>query len=199
MAVRIADIKRVLECTERDLLNLLAKAAANADYDTLDAAHSAAQSTRALLDQFRGRVAPGRSRADASQRQAKRTRRAHTIRGKYPKFSVRNGSLVKTAWSKKRGKEYTHRLPRATYELVIEVIMTVASMDPAPRTVEQMLKEAEKRGTDSVPNYHVYTALACFCSAGLAEKVGREGYVFVEDLPLKARQLWEQLAAPSPK
>jgi hypothetical protein len=200
MDSNLTKIAAVLSRAEKELLQLVSEAAAKADYQSIEAARLAAQGVRGMVESLEARhsfakTAP-RSRVGASHWAA----RTHRRRGRkaqpgYPRFSISSGRLFKTGWSKKRKREYVHKMPKTAFDLVVRAMASLAGSGRGPFTAEQIIDQSNKFGGAPVPDYQVYIVLAWLRAAELVQQVGREGYTFETALPEQAKARWETLAA----
>ncbi len=127
---------RLLEECEQNLRKLLADAAGEGDYASVQRLAFLAKAVGALAAEndavtipngrpavastLRGEALRDETQAKASPRSVEATktgRRSRHVDG-YPKFFRRANELVKVGWSKKDRREYNHRAPR---EIVAEV------------------------------------------------------------------------------
>ena len=168
--------RRVLESlrnAERDLLNILAEAAASADYDGIDISRTAAARIRHLIKELT--LTPARK--------AKEKKRS------YPKFFVEDGTLFKEAWSKKEQKAYRHKVPEASYRRVIQALDKFSGTPTAVKA-ESLLEDPGLFEETTVPSYQTYVVLAFLRSTGVIRKVGHEGYIVPMDVSRKAEEVW---------
>ena len=114
-------------------------------------------------------------------------------RAAYPRFERRNGVLHKIGWSKKRRKEYVHKIQRAAFDDTVSAIEDLAKQKGGILSPEDIYSRASEINGDDVPQYQVYIVLAFLRNENLVDKVGREGYrVYTPaDLQLSANLAWE--------
>ncbi len=200
MDTNLTRIAAVLSRAEKDLLQLVSEAAAKADYQAIEAARLAAQGVRGMVESLETRRSFPKtgppSRVGAS-RWTTRThrRRQGNVQPGYPRFSITSGRLFKVGWSKKRKREYVHKMPKAAFDLVVRAMASLAGSGRGPYTSEQIIHQSNKLGGAPVPDYQVYIALAWLRAAELVQQVGRDGYIFETTLPEQAKARWEALAA----
>lgn len=190
----IEQIAAILANSERDLQQVIAEAAKAGDYRGVDAARSAA----ANVHEFRTRVVDSSSSPRAKLQTESRhgsTRRARKAsprkRGKsgYPKFEVRNGTLVRTGWSKKQSHEYAHKVPKAIFDRTVKAMAALAKSGTGPFMAEQIIEQVDHLGLESIPSYQVYVVLGFLRHGNVIKQIGREGYRLPEDLTERARSL----------
>lgn len=193
-------IATVLARAERDLLQLLSEAASRADYRTIDAARAAAQGIRALAASIetgpaRHHADPELRRPDGSRRTRSSSRRGSRLPADYPRFSISNDRLYKIGWSKKRKREYVHKLSKSTLDRVIQAMCSISTGGAGPCTAQQIIEQATKHASAPLPDYQVYVVLAWLKAAGLVQQVGRDGYTFETSLREQVQSRWEALAS----
>lgn len=101
--------------------------------------------------------------------------------------------LHKIGWSKKRRKEYVHKIQRAAFDDTVSAIEDLAKQKGGILSPEDIYSRASEINGDDVPQYQVYIVLAFLRNENLVDKVGREGYrVYTPaDLQLSANLAWE--------
>jgi len=197
-----ARIKALLSSAEQEILSLVAEAATAGDYASLDFARSLAGELR-LLSESAVSNSPSQQllkgsrngRADESgsgvpRDTLKSIRRGRSSRSKskggYPLFSVSEGCLVKTAWSKKKSNEYTHRAPLVNVVRILDHLDSVQA-EHEVLTAEHCLSTARKSNVD-FPSYHFYIILGLLREQNLALPIGREGFSLTAEWRVKTEQ-----------
>lgn len=190
-------IVRVLSETEGSLRDVIVQAAQAADYQGVDVARAAAQEVHNLRVRVSGEVPPPeRSTVDTKSHRAKsRCARRQPSRKRaaagYPRFEVRNGTLVRTGWSKKQGQEYLHKAPKPVFDLTVKAMATLSQERSGPITAEQVIDQVNLSDSQTTPNYQIYVVVGFLRAQGCIEQVGREGYRIPTDLCLEAAALWQ--------
>ena len=191
-------IVAVLTRAEKDLLQLLSEAAARADYRGIDAARAAAQGVRAIASS----IEKGTSRSTDSQQRGRRgSRRSRSTPDRrsgpapdYPRFSIKNDRLYKIGWSKKRKREYVHKLPKSVFDRVTQAMVSLQASGSGPYAGQEIIERAKSLGRVPLPDYQVYVVLAWLKATDLVHQVGRDGYTLDSSLPEQVQSQWEALA-----
>jgi hypothetical protein len=97
----------------------------------------------------------------------------------YPQFKRDGEKLVKVGWSKKDRREYEHRAPRAAVFAVAKILCS----SKKPREVFSMdeMLPFKGDGSEEIPSYQAYLALAWFRNIGAVEQRGKDGYAIIDD------------------
>lgn len=135
-------------------------------------------------------------RKHARSRAGKKKRRdALKENGKsgYPRYEVRNGSLVRIGWSKKEKSEYQHKAPREIFERTVAAMEKIAQSGSGPFTAEQVIEQTSDT-SGAIPGYQAYVVIGLLRDQGCVEQVGREGYMIPEDVSSRAMHVWNELA-----
>jgi hypothetical protein len=115
-----------------------------------------------------------KKRAKRRVRVIKARRIAPTPDG-YPKFEREGDRLVKIGWSKRDGRVYEHRAPRAVlWQFLNAIAGAPSSGGTMPFTMDAALPVQTDDG--ELPSYQAYMALAVLREAGLIRKVGKNSY-----------------------
>lgn len=102
-------------------------------------------------------------------------RRSSKATGAYPKFTFKDGDLVKTGWSRREQSEYEHR---ASADTVRAVALAIESMQASNRSVpvDRLLPIIRRDGTE-IPSYQCYLILRWMQDFNLIQKISRGEYV----------------------
>lgn len=192
-------LRQVLLEAESAALMVLGEAAAKQDYEAIDEARAVAQRLRDLAKPQYPAPCP---RNNGSSGPRKRPTAAAKSRSRkrakeYPRFHVADGSLYKTGWSKKHGKEYTHRVPLDRAETIFSALNSIGNTADGPVSVETILKAPEIDMADLLPSYQVYVVLAFLKHHNLVTAVGREGYRLPNAISTRANKLLSELGQNS--
>lgn len=187
-------ILETLRTAEVALLELVGQAAAQCDYSGIDLARGAAEQVRvvqrrisgdgdrverALLEHDQNRVARVTERQSVSKRK----------KG-YPRFKIEDSMLTKIGWSKKKKSEYTQRVPREIFDLVVDALVAVQRhADGGPVPTESVHVNLE-RGGHALPSYQVYSILGFLRARGVIRPSARGEYVIPPDVAETARSEW---------
>lgn len=198
------------EC-EGSLQGLVAQAASEGDYEGVLRLTAMAGGLAALADSaLNGKIAlpevgladskPVKSGARVTPsgqdptRKRKRRKTARRKKSGYPKFVRRRNDLIKVGWSKREKKEYEHRAPWESVQLVTQAIARAGASGEI-FTSEDFLPVSAPEGTHEIPTYQGYLVLAWLVSCGFVKKHGRQGYTIPDCHGLKAQvaHLWKSL------
>ncbi len=180
-------LAKILVDAESAALKVLAEAAASGNYAAIDYARGIAKKLRAInegVDRKSGVAdsAPGPSKK-------KRKRRAKPAKKKgYPQFDIRNGSLYKTGWSKKKNDKYVHRVPIGVVNRIGGILQHL-SESSEPVSSDQILDSEFLKEAGNPPSYQVYIVLAFLKDRGIISSVGREGFRFPPDVDSRTTEL----------
>jgi hypothetical protein len=194
-------VKRILAHADRELRDVIAEAATVGDLAGVDAARMAVGGVREIVRGVHRRgVASGGRGAGSKATGRKRVRRAKKRGGRasaYPKFMVRNESLYRVGWSKKRREEYHHRVPRRVFDGTVEAMAGLSALGGGPFTAEQVIERANAAAREAYPTYQVYVVVGFLRARGCVEQLGREGYEIPADLSRRAASAWAGLVGAS--
>lgn len=173
---------RVLRDAEEQLRLLISEAATDgAGYDDLSHVIATASALNEMVGQIDGdgtgvdaETAPSNAPHQVSSRSPSRTRRRRR-KGTYPRFELVGDHLVKTGWSKKDKREFVHRVPRESLELIEERLRAVAARK-TPFAMPDVLPVPKPNGRGEIPTYQVYVAIAYLVEQGTVSKHGRADY-----------------------
>jgi hypothetical protein len=196
----------ILSAAEETLRGVIAEAAKDGDYDSIDLARRMAGAIRDLVAALeRPSVVPPRAEANHVPTElsallphpaAVPKSRGRGKKKVYPKFSIRKDTLYKISWSKKEKKEYQHKVGKDVYDRTVQAIQWLAQAGKSPFTAEQVV-EVMGGDSDNIPVYQVYVALAFLRELGVVQRIGREGYTAANDVILGGARIWSELAASS--
>lgn len=192
-------IVAVLARAEKDLLQLLSEAATRGDYRGIDAARAAAQGVRTIASSIE--KGTSRNSTDSKQRGRRGSRRSRSAANRrsgdapdYPRFSIKNDRLYKIGWSKKRRREYVHKLPKSVFDRVTQAMVSLQASGSGPHAGQEIIERAKSLGSIPLPDYQVYVVLAWLKATDLVHQIGRDGYTFDSSLPEQVQSQWEALA-----
>lgn len=185
-------ILEILEDAEKKCTNIILDAVRTKDQKGMELAGEVTIKLREIIENLQ-RPVPKRNEEALLAKVASSAKPKRRVRkGEYPKFHVENGYLVKVGWSKKAKEEYVHKLPRETYDALLEIISRRASESPEQFTAEEILQACEQL-PESVPNYHVYLALGFLQDNGILKKHGRRGYTAQQEIKESGRAAFGKL------
>lgn len=172
-----------IEAAERQLRDLISKAAGDGDYTAIaklaEAAEALRRTTKGLeeAELARAEAAPVPSVVvPAPQAVAFSTSSAveavRTTTKKYPRFERQGDRLIKVGWSKKDRAEYEHRTEK---DIASAVSLYLAEV-PKDRTFRMDDLLPIQIDKSDVPLYQAYLVLAWLRDRGLIGKQGKDGY-----------------------
>ena len=191
-------IRSILDEADQRLLELIAECATAGDLPGVDASRSVAGRIRSLRDSLENGEGVSlpldlkRSRQSRSSRQRKRFGK----KPKFPRFELRNATLYRIGWSKKKNEQYEHRVPYDTVKNIVNAMVSLGQSGPGPFTVEQIARRSDQTSGISVPNYQVYVVIGWLRTHDLIEQVGRDGYQMPGNLGGDVEALWESSSTP---
>ena len=185
-------IEAILTKTETDLRQVIAEAAQAGDYRTVDMGRTVAVSIHNLKTQISktsGKVSE-KHRTSAVRTKSK-TGSRKSVKRKYPKFAVKNDTLIRIGWSKKEHREYTHKTPRTVFDGTVKVMATLAQNGAGPFTAEEIIEQVNHMESETIPSYQVYVVIGFLRARKCIVQVGREGYDIPTEIATRARKEWE--------
>ncbi|MEX0775327.1 MAG: hypothetical protein WD042_06385 [Phycisphaeraceae bacterium] len=157
---------------------LVAQAAESGDYAAIRRLAGWAETVHAMIiEATTGTTASSAHPAPAIAARSSGTRIASLREKPYPHFFRRGDELIKVGWSKSEGKEYHHRAPRRAVDALLAAI-TQAGARGHVFTSDDILPlkpSPASDGTDTIPDYQAYVALAWLRDLSLVEQHGRKG------------------------
>jgi len=183
-------ITTILDEAERNLREVIAEAAQAGDYHSVDVARVAALEIRNL--RARVKSPPIAQEPQRSNTSPHVTSKRKGQKSAYPKFEVRNGTLIRVGWSKKNRREYTHKAPKTVFEQTIKAMASIGQTRNGAVMAEQIIEQLESTSSEHIPSYQVYTVLGLLRDRDCIQKIGNEGYRWSEGLEDSARKIWAQ-------
>ena len=186
-----ARVVEILADAEKKLLEVLADAAREGHYEGIDHARVAAEDIRRVAMRTK---AGGVSRRQEGVRDPikptalARSRTSSKKRG-YPKFTVADGTLIKTGWSKKSKREYTQRIPKESFEKVMIALKRATQRAEGPIGSEVLFAMLEE-DAPSMPSYQAYSALGFLQSRSVIRKASRGEYAVPAGIEAEGLQAW---------
>ena len=95
--------------------------------------------------------------------------------GNYPQFFRIREDLIKVGWSRKRKREYAHRIPRHNVDLVAQALARFTAGGNLAST-NDFLPVFSPMDVADVPETQTYTCIGWLKGEGLIEQHGRRGY-----------------------
>jgi hypothetical protein len=186
-------VLEILKKAEDELREAIAESARAGDYRDVDVGRSVAINIKEMRERISGNgQIVGKTALEKSQRTTKTKRKKYKRRGKpegLPRFEVRNGSLYKYGWSRKRKDEYYHQVSLSAFDAVVNAMAELTKESTGPFTAEEIIACTE----EMIPAYQVYVVLAALRSLDAISQVGREGYDIPVDISEKAKDMWRNL------
>lgn len=176
----------LLEKCEQGLRGLVAEAADQGDYATVQSIADLGRAVDAMVAESRTTVQRGAHApvADVKHEKSSKAERRNPSQMEYPKFYRRGNELVKVGWSKKDRREYNHRAPRAAVDAVAAVLRHVGAKGKVFNGDTLLPLKNLTDGT-AIPDYQAYVALAWFKHLGVVTQEGkRSGYTLPPDKPI---------------
>jgi len=193
-------ISQILADAEKELRQVIADAAQQGEYRTVDAARLVAVSISETKTRFSDRALHPRTKDSNPAKQLKKSASrskptsSKTKRTAYPKFEIRSGSLVKIGWSKKQKKEYSHKVPHSVFQSTVDAMANLSATGTGPFLAEQLLARINETESDLIPSYQVYVVIAFLREKKCLKQQGREGYSIPPDVQEQAKKIWENIA-----
>ncbi len=196
---------------ESGVQKVIADAAGDGDYDAIEKARQIAIELKQLADGFTptasDMVGDGTAakkslavrRVDATEMPVKTNlnhvgsaRRKPQRGGKvgYPRFEARNGTLYRIGWSKKQKKEYVHKVPRSSFDTIIDLLGRISVEFDTPVPAESVIDALDDDTRESIPTYQVYAVMMYLRQIDAIKQAGRDGYHIPADISQRKDTLW---------
>lgn len=194
MEKEIEKIISILAKCESDLREVIVEAAQEGDYRSVDIAKTAAVNVHNVKARVKNPAAKLETKPinDMSRHKRKKVSRKSS-RLRYPKFEVKNETLIRIGWSKKERSEYTHKTPRAAFDRTVKAMAALAQSGAGPFMAEQIIEQLSQLESEAIPSYQVYVVIGMLRKRGHIKQVGREGYNIPTDITAKAENEWTEL------
>jgi len=188
-------IEAVLTKAENELQEVIVEAAKEGDYRGVDAGRAAAVEicnlkARILKPSSKGEL---KSESNVSRAKKKVATKRHS-RGKFPKYEIKNGTLVRIGWSKKEKREYTHKVPKRLFYETVEVMGRLAQGGTGPFMAEKIIEQVNNAESETIPSYQIYVVIGFLRKLNCIKQIGREGYDIPTDISMRAKKEWDNLS-----
>lgn len=190
-------VLEILKRTEEELREAIAEAARAGEYRDVDIGRTVAVNIKELCERISGNgIKSSRSveekEGPVSRKEQKKVSRRSKPEG-LPRIEIRNGSLFRIGWSRKQRCEYEHKVPRESFEAIVNTMAGLSKVGNGPFTAETIIEKLNNSTGDMMPAYQVYVVLAALREWNLITQVGREGYNIDPDIGEKAQNKWTKL------
>lgn len=207
-----ARLTELIRTAEGGVQKVIAEAAGNGDYEAIETARRVAVELRALAQGLQGHqrsaeathaaipesgsgtvTVNGTDRpkgAATSPPPGRTTRAPRGKAGEYPRFEVHNGTLHRIGWSKKRKREYVHKVPRAAFDTIVDLLGRIAEEQDLPVPAEAVIDSLDTESREAIPTYQVYAVLMYLRQLDAIEHAGRDGYRIPADISQRKDTLW---------
>jgi hypothetical protein len=191
-------VLEILNKAEKELREAIAEAARSGDYRAVEVGRNVAVNIKEICERISGNgqiMSKPSSISNGTVEKSQKKREKVTSRSKpegLPRFEVRNGSLYKIGWSKRQRSEYSHKVPRSSYNVIVNLMTKLANEGTGPFKAEAVIEKINV--SDMIPTYQVYVVLAALRSLDAINQIGREGYDIPINIAEKARNIWRELS-----
>ena len=192
-------VLEILKRTEEELREAIAEAARAGEYRDVDIGRTVAVNIKELCERISGNgIKSSRSveekEGPVSRKEQKKISRRSKPEG-LPRIEIRKGSLFRIGWSRKQKREYEHKVPRVSFDTIVNTMSALAREGKGPFMAEAVLEKISATKEDMIPAYQVYVVLAALREWKLITQVGREGYNIPPDISEKAEREWRDMSA----
>ena len=184
-----AEIHRAVSDAEESVRKILVREAEGGRYDGIEFARSVGLRLKELRD-LTSPEEPGETITPADPPAGGQPMGRAKPRGKYPRFGIEDGTLIKTGWTKKKKAEYVQRVPRHAFDVVTAALGDLSAEESGPITTERILARVDALSPQSIPTYQTYTVLYFLRSKKILRAAGRGSYVLPADVGIKAEAVW---------
>jgi hypothetical protein len=190
-------VLEILKRTEEELREAIAEAARAGEYRDVDIGRSVAVNIKELCERISGNgVKSSKSVEEKEGPTSRKEQKKVARRGKpegLPRIEIRKGSLFRIRWSRKQRSTYEHKVPRASFDTIVNTMSALAREGSGPFMAEAVIDKINATTEDSMPAYQVYVVLAALREWNLISQVGREGYNIPPEISEKAENMWTEL------
>ena len=188
-------IIEILTKTESDIQEVIIKAAHAGDYRSVDIARAAAVNIKNIRTQISNPASKAEIRpAKSGTRIEKKALTKKRKKSDYPKFKVKNETLIRIGWSRKQRREYTHKAQRFVFEQTVKAMTALSQSGAGPFLAENILEQANSNESEAIPSYQIYVVIGLLKQTNCIKQVGRDGYIIPQDLVKKAEEKWVELS-----
>lgn len=188
-------IIEILTKTESDIQKVIIEAAQAGDYRSVDMARAAAVNIKNLRTQISNPASKAKIRpAKSGTRIEKKASTKKRKKSDYPKFKVKNETLIRIGWSRKQRREYTHKAPRFVFEQTVKAMTALSQSGAGPFLAENILEQANSNESEAIPSYQIYVVIGLLKQTNCIKQVGRDGYIIPQDLVKKTEEKWVELS-----
>ncbi|MBN2588382.1 MAG: hypothetical protein JXA96_00850 [Sedimentisphaerales bacterium] len=193
-------VLEILNKAEEELRKAIAEAAHSGDYRAVEVGRNVAVNIKEISDRISGNgqlksknETVEKEFASVGQKKKKKVIRRIKPTG-LPRFEVKNGSLYKIGWSKKRRSEYSHKVPRTAFDAITNAMNKLANEGSGPFMAEKVIEKLNLINDEMIPAYQVYVVMAALRANDVIKQVGREGYNIPTDISENVKNIWNELA-----
>ncbi|MCK4795529.1 MAG: hypothetical protein KAV87_67990 [Desulfobacteraceae bacterium] len=188
-------IIEILNKTESDIQKVIIEAAQAGDYRSVDMARAAAVNIKNIRTQIsnpasKAEIRPAKSVARIEKKASTKKRK----KSDYPKFKVKNETLIRIGWSRKQRREYTHKAPRFVFEQTVKAMTALSQSGAGPFLAENIIEQANSNESEAIPSYQIYVIIGLLKQTNCIKQVGRDGYIIPQDLVKKTEEKWVELS-----
>lgn len=188
-------IIEILNKTESEIQEVIIEAAQAGDYRSVDMARATAVNIKNLRTQIsnpssKAEIRPAKSGTRIEKKVSTKKRK----KSDYPKFKVKNETLIRIGWSKTQRREYTHKAQRFVFEKTVQAMVALSQSGAGPFTAEQIIEHIDSIESEAIPSYKIYVVIGLLKQTNCIKQVGRDGYIIPQDLVKKADEKWVELS-----
>lgn len=195
----IARASETLQRAETELREIVAKAAASGEYNSVVQIASWAKSVHDLLSQKPRKNVENAAFTNGNSTVMAQAQKGRTLPKKkrgaddYPRFFRKGDELVRIAWSRRARSEYQHKTTHVVLKTVTDTLSRLGKNGRIFST-DEVLPLRDGQGME-IPAYQAYVVLALLKFSGLIEPQGRQGYSIAstDDLGQAVEALWCKL------
>jgi hypothetical protein len=189
-------VLEILKRAEEELREAMAEAARAGEYRDVDICRGVAVNIKELCERISGNgfklTKPTEEKEEhISRREQKKNARRGKPEG-LPRIEIRKGSLYRIGWSRKQKEEYEHKVPRTSFDTIVNTMSALSREGNGPFMAEAVIEKINATTEDSMPAYQVYVVLAALREWNLISQVGREGYNIPQDVAEKGQNMWAE-------
>lgn len=188
-------IIEILNKTESDIQEVIIESAQAGDYRSVDMARATAVNIKNLRTQISNPASKAEIRpAKSGTRIEKKASTKKRKKSDYPKFKVKNETLIRIGWSRKQRREYTHKAPRLVFEQTVKAMTALSQSGAGPFLAENIIEQANSNESDAIPSYQIYVVIGLLKQTNCIKQIGRDGYYIPTELVEKAEEKWIELS-----
>src|SRR3972149_7901530 len=147
-------VLEILKRAEEELREAMAEAARAGEYRDVDICRTVAVNIKELCERISGNGLQSSKSAEEKERPVSRKEQRKVSRRNkpegLPRIEIRKGSLYRIGWSRKQKREYEHKVPRASFDTIVNTMSSLAREGSGPFMAEAVIDKINATTEDSM-------------------------------------------------